>query len=232
MRSHKSYQKYEKIVEELGLLDLFQGNWIDAPKVTIYGMFFLKRNHSEAHHIHWDWQEEINTQLVTFLLPVKGVDVGLAYEDNDGKLQHYNYEPNKGIGFAGGFMHSTDVGTSEQDNVLFSIYMGGDDMEVYQDWQSSSSDELENHMHPTEGWIRNPMKVKYDFCLPKENDPKRIKVDPNDEYSVGNLAIDMSIEQLAMMIQTMKKTGQIENEEQAIQKLRDAIRKYKPAKQD
>ena len=280
MRSLDSYNKYAKYIEELGILDYFQGTWIDAPKVTIYGMFFLKRNHSEAHHMHWDWQYEINTQLITFLLPVKDVEVGLAYKDVNDQMHHYNYEDGKGIGFAGGFMHSTDVGHSETDNVLMSIYLGGDDLDVYELWQASSSDELENHMHPINGWVRNPMNVDAPFCLPKYGeDPKsRVKTysrgggftswqrqdvqetikrnvfggsnqhrpaaaataktntsNGGDRYELGNVALDMTIEQLAMMIMTLKNSNEKDQssnnnddiETIAIQKLQNAIHRYK-----
>lgn len=167
LRSEKTYQKHLRYVEAFGLKDIFKQTWINSDEVTVYGMFFLVRSHSMVHHIHWDWQAEINTQLITFLIPIKDIDIHLAYLDNEENMQKYEYKVGKGIGFAGGFMHGTDVGHTDTDDVLFSVYLGGDDPDIFDFWQASSADELENHMHPTKGWIRNQWYGRTQIYLPK-----------------------------------------------------------------
>lgn len=167
-RNKKTYDKYLRHVQRMGIPDLFQGKWIDAENVTVYGTFFLVRSDSRVHHMHWDWQYFVHTQLVTVLVPIRDINIHMAYLDKEKNMQKYEYKVGKGVGFAGGFMHSTDTGFSETDDVLFCAYLGGYDPYVWSHWQDSSADELEYYMHPEKGYIVNERYPDVDNCNPQK----------------------------------------------------------------
>lgn len=49
-------------VERVGLRDLVKGTFVDADEVSVYNILVLVRSHSEVHHWHLDWSEELGTQ--------------------------------------------------------------------------------------------------------------------------------------------------------------------------
>lgn len=106
-KNEKTFDKYMKHVQALGLREKVKGKFVDADEVSVYNILFLVRSHSDKHHFHLDWSEELGTQSITFLVPLNNFSIHMKYYDNDDELQKYEYKMGKGVGFGGGFMHSS-----------------------------------------------------------------------------------------------------------------------------
>ena len=169
-RNRETFEKYERIIKEIGLNDIFRGTWIDTEEVSILAMFFLVRNHCKSLNMHLDWPDEVHSQILSVLFSVNEFGVHFAYTDVDGKEHKYKYEVGKGIAFGGGFWHSTDVGESDHDDILFNIYIGAaeipDDEDLWYQFLWGTDDEMQAYMHPSKGFVRHEWyKGDKDVCL-------------------------------------------------------------------
>ena len=138
-----------------------KGTWIDSEDPTIYAIFFIPRSHSEVSQIHKDWRFTAKTQIVTMLVPINKFDIHLKYLDADDEERDYEYKLGKGIGFAGGFTHSTGLGDTEEEDVLLCVYLGSQDENIWRIARNNIGDELEYYNSPIKGFVRN------------ENDPDK-----------------------------------------------------------
>ena len=163
VKNFKTYERYRRHVERLDIKKLFKGTWIDDD-ITIYSMFFLVRSHCEEHHMHVDWSGGVHTQVVTVLIPLKDFGINLAYKDVDDNVQHYDYKFGKAIGVSGGFLHSTDIGHSDPEDVLLCIYLGSSDPTIWEYAQDAIADELQYYMSPFDGFVRNQEFPRKRIC--------------------------------------------------------------------
>ena len=154
-RNEKTFNKYANFVEELGLKNLVKGTWIDSEDPTIYAIFFIPRSHSEVHQFHVDWSDTAKTQITTMLVPINKFDIHLKYYDADNEERDYEYKLGKGIGFAGGFTHTTGLGDAEEEDVLLCVYLGSQDEAIWRIAQNNIGDELEYYNSPIKGFVRN-----------------------------------------------------------------------------
>lgn len=104
--NEETFDRYMAHVERLGLKDLVKGFFVDGD-VSVYNILFLVRSHSDKYHFHLDWSEELGTQSLTFLVPLNNFSIHMKYYDNDDELQQYKYKMGTGVGFGGGFLHSS-----------------------------------------------------------------------------------------------------------------------------
>ena len=162
VNNEAAYQKYLMYVKRLGLLErVKEHNWIRRESdddLTVYSIFFIPRSFSRGHQFHVDWNEELGTQTVTFLVPLSSdFSIGLAYEDNDDEIREYNYKLGKAIGVGGGLLHSTGIGKAEENaqDVLLCVYIGGKDEDLWEYTLDNIADELEHYNDPFQGFIRN-----------------------------------------------------------------------------
>ena len=118
----------------------------------------------------YDWPDDVHSQILSVLFSVNEFGVHFAYTDIDGKEHKYKYEVGKGIAFGGGFWHSTDVGESDHDDILFNIYIGAaeipDDEDLWYQFLWGTDDEMQAYMHPSKGFVRHEWyKGNKDVCL-------------------------------------------------------------------
>ena len=175
-RNRETFEKYHRIVEEMGLEEIFK-EWIDSEKISVLSMFFLTRDHSKNLNMHLDWPHDVHTQILSILLPIREVGVHFAYTDNDGNTNHHKYEVGKALGFGGGFLHSTDVGDSDLDDVIFNIYLAAaevpDDPDMWWQFLFGTDDELQRYMHPSKGFVQHEWyEDDKDICLEEAIDDK------------------------------------------------------------
>jgi hypothetical protein len=165
-KNEETFQRYMDHVERLGLRELVKGKFVDADEVSVYNILFLVRSHSDVHHFHLDWSEELGTQSITFLVPLNNFTIHMKYYDNDDNLLQYKYKLGKGVGFGGGFLHSTDVGHGEEEDVLLCVYLGGNDPDLWEYVLDNMGDEAGYYKNPFKGFVRNEnVKEKQKICL-------------------------------------------------------------------
>ena len=166
-KNKETFDRYMKHVERLGLRDLVKGRFVDdTDEVQVYNILFLVRSHSDVHHYHLDWSQELGTQSITFLVPLNNFTIHMKYYDNDDQIRQYKYKYGKGVGFGGGFLHSTDTGHGEEDDVLLCVYLGGNDPDLWEYVVDNIGDESGYYVNPFKGFVRNEnVSRKKQICL-------------------------------------------------------------------
>jgi hypothetical protein len=163
--NEETFDRYMAHVERLGLKDLVKGFFVDGD-VSVYNILFLVRSHSDKYHFHLDWSEELGTQSLTFLVPLNNFSIHMKYYDNDDEVQQYKYKMGTGVGFGGGFLHSTDIGHGEEEDVLLCVYLGGNDPDLWEYVQDNIGDEAGYYVNPFKGFVRNEnVSKKTEICL-------------------------------------------------------------------
>ena len=157
VNNRETYDKYLHHVDRLRLKEIVARRWIDSDPddIAVYTMFLIVRSHTEKHTFHVDWSKRIQTQVLNVLIPLNDFQLHLAYEDIDGDIRQYEYKLGKAIGFGGGFVHSTEIGDSDPEDVLLSVYLGSSDPTIWKYARNNIDDELEHYMSPLRGFIHN-----------------------------------------------------------------------------
>lgn len=101
---------------------------------------------------------------MTLLVPLNKFDIHLKYEDVNDEERDYEYKLGKGIGFAGGFIHSTGLGDGEEEDVLLCVYLGSQDKKIWRIARNNIGDELEYYNSPLKGFIRNENYPDKEVC--------------------------------------------------------------------
>jgi hypothetical protein len=57
-QNKETFDKYMAHVQRLGLQELVKGKFVDGD-VNVFNILFLVRSHSDVHHFHLDWSEEL-----------------------------------------------------------------------------------------------------------------------------------------------------------------------------
>lgn len=166
VNNEETYKKYLHHVDRLGLKDIVARKFIDndADDITVYTMFLIVRSHCKKHTFHVDWSNRIKTQVLNVLIPLNDFQLHLAYEDIDGETRQYEYKLGKAIGFGGGFVHSTEIGESDPEDVLLSVYLGSNDPKIWKYARRNIDDELEHYMSPLKGFIHNENYQDEELC--------------------------------------------------------------------
>jgi len=102
-KNEETFNKLAKHAEALGLKKLMGENLVETDEVVIYNILYLVRSHSEKHHFHLDWADELGTNAMTFLVPLNNFSIHMKYYDNDDEIRRYKYKYGKAVGFGGGF---------------------------------------------------------------------------------------------------------------------------------
>mmetsp|Transcript_19381 Transcript_19381/g.35093 ORF Transcript_19381/g.35093 Transcript_19381/m.35093 type:complete len:281 (+) Transcript_19381:108-950(+) len=166
-RNKETFDKYLAHAEALGLKDLVGKELVDTDDVAVYNILFLVRSRSEKLHFHLDWNDKLGTNAMTFLVPLNNFTIHMKYYDNDDVKQRYLYKYGKAVGFGGGFWHTTEKGHGEEQDVLFCVYLGSTDKDLWEKYVLNNiGDESGYYNDPFRGFMKNEnVPPEKDICL-------------------------------------------------------------------